>query len=235
MNPKAASPGWVGGALAPDKQCPVIAPRDSAHARLNRRLTALTTNRDTTIRRAGLCTVLVALALLAAACGGTRSPAAAGSSPENSSASGAVAYSACMRSHGVPAYPDPEPDGSLPKGNAQAFGVTDSQYQAAQRACQYLLPSSDTTFAASLIQCLQTGDCPPAVVQRALTEGRRFAQCMRSDGVQNWPDPTIDSIGRPSFQVTAAGISIAATRSSQMLAKIGHCQSQPGTVLLRME
>jgi hypothetical protein len=73
------------------------------------------------------------------------------------------------------------------------------------------------------------------VVQRALAEGRRFAQCMRNDGVQNWPDPTIDSMGRPSFQVAAAGIPIDSTRSSQMLSKIGHCESQTGAPLLRQE
>jgi hypothetical protein len=171
-----------------------------------------------------------------AACGGSNSPGAtAGGSQGNSASAGAVAYSACIRSHGVPNYPDPESGGSLPKGNAQAFGVSDSQFQAAESACKDLLPSSDTDFNASLTQCLENGDCPPAVVQRALTEGRKFAQCMRAQGVSNWPDPTIDSMGRPSFQVTAAGISYDATRSAQMLSKVGHCESQPGAVLLRQE
>ena len=59
--------------------------------------------------------------------------------------------------------------------------------------------------------------------------------CMRNHGVPNWPDPTVDSTGRPSFQVTAAGISIASTRSPRMLSKLGHCQNQPGAVLLRQE
>jgi hypothetical protein len=58
---------------------------------------------------------------------------------------------------------------------------------------------------------------------------------MRAHGVPNWPDPTVDSTGRPSFQVTAAGISIDTTRSTQMLSKIGNCQDQPGAVLLRQE
>jgi hypothetical protein len=197
----------------------------------------LSTNRDTTIRRAGLYAALAALAMLAAACDGSNSPGAAGvGSPGNNSASAsAVAYSACMRSRGVPEYPDPGSNGNLPKGNAQDFGVSNSQYQTAERACRHLLPNSDTTFIASLTQCLMTGDCPPALVQRALTEGRKFAQCMRNDGVPNWPDPTIDSIGRPSFQVTAAGIPIASTRSSQMLSKLGHCESQTGAPLLRQE
>ena len=62
----------------------------------------------------------------------------------------AVAYSACVRSHGVPNYPDPGSDGNLPKGSVQAFGVSNSQHQAAQRACRHLLPNSDTRFAAVL-------------------------------------------------------------------------------------
>lgn len=173
------------------------------------------------------------LALVAAACGGNSS--SAGSSGSSTSPPSAVAYSACVRNHGVPNYPDPNSSGQLPKGGAQAFGVSTSQYQAAQQACRHLLPGNDRTFYAALIQCLETGDCPPAVVQQALTEGRKFAQCMRNQGVSNWPDPTVDSTGRPSFQVIAAGISYASTRSPQMLSKIGHCQSQPGAVLLREE
>jgi hypothetical protein len=58
---------------------------------------------------------------------------------------------------------------------------------------------------------------------------------MRSHRVPNWPDPTADSIGRPSFQVSQAGTSIDTTRSPQMLSKIGDCQRQPGSVLLRQE
>jgi hypothetical protein len=80
-----------------------------------------------------------------------------------------------------------------------------------------------------------TGDCPGSVVQPALEGGRKFALCMRSNGITNWPDATVDSLGRPSFQVTKAGISIDATRSPQMLSKIGDCQREPGAVLLRQE
>lgn len=128
----------------------------------------------------------------------------------------------------------PSSNGSLPKGNAQAFGISRSQFQAARTACQHLLPNANS-FAASLDQCLMTGDCPQAVVQQALTEGRKFAQCMRNHGVSNWPDPTLDSMGRPSYQVTTAGISINDTRSAPIASKIGHCESQTGAPLLRQE
>ena len=174
------------------------------------------------------------LAVLAAGCGGSHSGAGTGGSSSegrSSSSRSAVGYSACMRSRGVLRFPDPDSSGNLPKGDAQQFGVGTAQYRAAQRACQNMLPNET----AWLTQCLMTGDCPAAVVQRALTEGRTFAQCMRNHGVPSWPDPTIDSTGRPSFRVTAAGISIASTRSPRMLAKLGHCQDQRGAVLLRQE
>jgi hypothetical protein len=188
--------------------------------------------------------VLVSVALVAS-CGGGGSPgvasvASATTNARSNSASSsslaqgnkALGYSRCMRSNGVRSYPDPNTNGDLPKGNAQTFRVSPSQYQAAQHACRHLLPVAGS---ASLTQCLMSGDCPQSVVQPALEEGRKFAQCMHRHGVPSWPDPTLDSLGRPSFPVTKAGISIDATRSPQMLSKIGDCQRQPGAVLLRQE
>jgi hypothetical protein len=196
----------------------------------------------TSTRTALALIVAAVLALPAAACGSSAASTGSGGSAHTSSAHpggsssspSAVGYSHCMRTHGVPRYPDPSSDGQLPKGTAQTFGVSSSQYQAAQAACRHLLPNNYTTFSASLIQCLETSSCPFPVVQRALSEGRKFAQCMRDHGVPNWPDPTIDSSGRPSFQVTKAGISIAATRSRRLLSKIGYCQRYL-PVLLRQE
>jgi hypothetical protein len=197
-------------------------------------------SRPPTARIVAAIIAAAVLVLLAPACSRSPSSTGSGGSPGaggSSTAASAVAYSACMRTHGVPNYPDPDSNGNLPKGNAQDLGVSTSQFKATEQACRHLLPSSDTTFNASLIQCLMNGDgdCPSALVQRALTEGRTFAQCMRNHGVPNWPDPTVDSTGRPSFQTTASGISIASTRSPQMLSKIGLCQNQPGAVLLREE
>jgi hypothetical protein len=137
-----------------------------------------------------------ALALLAAACSGSPSSAAAGGSPnagDSSSSPSAVSYSACMRSHDVPNYPDPS-GGQLPKGDAQAFGVSSSVFSAAQSACQHLLPPAGS-FEEQASQCMQVGDCPPAVVQQMMATDRKFAQCMRSHGVPNWPDPTIGPQG----------------------------------------
>ncbi len=108
-----------------------------------------------------------------------------------------------MRSHGVPNYPDPDISGQLPKTSAQQLGVSSSQYQAAQRACQPLLPNTGSmSFEQQIQQCYQAGDCPQALVQQILTAQRKYARCMRSHGLPNFPDPTIDSEGRPVFVIS---------------------------------
>jgi hypothetical protein len=141
------------------------------------------------------------LALLVGGCGGgPSSTTSAGSAHEN----GTLAFSGCMRSHGVSRFPDPNSRGTIPKD--KVFPLASSpQFRMAQRACQHLLPNAN----------------PPrtthAEVQAALSGMVRFAACMRSHGVQNWPDPTVDrhhpDDPRPVFDLhstvdpTAPGIS----------------------------
>ena len=144
------------------------------------------------------------LALLAA-CG---TPSAGGTAGSPS----AVAYSHCMRSHGVPGFPDPASNGAIPKTSAQELGVSDSRFQAALSACQHLLPAA-TSSGQQAQQCMQAGVCPQALVQQMLTADRSFARCMRSHGVPNWPDPIVDSEGRPVFNLVPAGITHSQTHS----------------------
>ena len=50
-------------------------------------------------------------------------------------------YSQCMRSHGVPNFPDfGSSDQSPPPGNGAAINPSSPQFQAASTACQHLLP-----------------------------------------------------------------------------------------------
>jgi hypothetical protein len=152
--------------------------------------------------RAGLvrrAAAVAALALLATACStstsagtgtgpgtGTSPPAAGSGGPASAGGSASLAvgvsYAGCMRSHGVPEYPDPAPGNALadglPKVSPQELQVSNVQYQAAQHACAHVLPN----------------DGQPTQAQAAedLTAMRRFAQCMRSHGVPGWPDPTDD-------------------------------------------
>jgi hypothetical protein len=106
-----------------------------------------------------------------------------------------------MRSHGVPNFPDPASNGGLPKASAQELGLSSSRLQSAQTACQHLYPTNGGALGASLRQCEETGNCPQAMVQQVLSAMRSFSQCMRSHGVPNWPDPTVDSEGRPGFNL----------------------------------
>jgi hypothetical protein len=170
---------------------------------------------------------IVSVALLVAACSGSGSAAGSGGSNagESTTSPSAVAYSACMRSHGVPNFPDPDSNGQLPKETAQQLGVSPSQFNAAQRACQHLLPNTGSTgsFDQQEQQCYTAGNCPPALVQQMLTVGRKFARCMRNHGVSNWPDPTLDSQGRPFFNLSGHGITRSEWHSSQMRAKAQEC------------
>jgi hypothetical protein len=166
------------------------------------------------------------LVLLATAC--IRSPSSTGSSgsPDAQGATSspsAVAFSACMRSHGVLNYPDPDSSGQLPKGDAQLFGVSTSQYQAAQQACRHLLPTGGSLQQREEQCIVNGGPCPPALVQQMLTADRKFAQCMRSHGWPNFPDPTAQSDG-PVFNITAAGISDAESHTHQFEATLDECE-----------
>ena len=173
-------------------------------------------------RTAAAIIVTVVLALPAAGCSrsGLSSGGSSGAGGSASSPS-AVAYSACMRSRGVPNYPDPDSSGQLPKGDAQQFGVSASQYQAAQPACRRLLPTGGS-LPQQEHQCMQDGDCSQALVQQMLTADRKLAECMRSHGLPNFPDPTTDSHG-PIFNITAAGISDAASHTHRFVATLDVC------------
>jgi hypothetical protein len=179
------------------------------------------------VRTAAAIIAAAALALLAAACSSGSSPSSAGSG--GSLAAGgsagfpsAVAYSACMRSHGVPNYPDPDNNGQLPKTDAQLLGLSTSRYQAAQQACQHLLPTGGS-IQQQEHQCMQNSDCPPALVQQMMAADLKLARCMRSHGVPNFPDPTNGGSAGPIFNITKSGISDAASHTSQFEAKLTEC------------
>jgi hypothetical protein len=141
------------------------------------------------VRRASLAVAgLMTVAALVAACGGglassraaqgaSGSPAASGSSP-GSTYQRDLAYASCIRSHGVPNFPDPKPNG----GFDMTSNPNDPQLQAAQRACANLLPAG---------QQQTTGHFTPQQVAQLLT----YAKCMRSHGILNFPDPTSKGLG----------------------------------------
>src|SRR5215831_11542033 len=93
---------------------------------------------QSTLRRVRLLAAPIIVAGLGlAACGG--------GGPHGSSTSGVsansqvLAYSRCVRSHGVPNFPDPDSRGTIPKMTPEQLGVGTSQLQAAESTCEYLL------------------------------------------------------------------------------------------------
>jgi hypothetical protein len=138
-------------------------------------------------RRAWPPTARIAAAIIATA--SLALPMAAFGASQSTNTQKAIAYSHCMRSHGVPQFPDPNSSGAIPKESLQQLGVSSTVLQAAEKACQHLLPNSS--------QSSQAWD------QMALSDMLNFARCVRAHGVPNWPDPLAESDpgqpGTPGF------------------------------------
>jgi len=173
--------------------------------------------------------IAAALALLTAACGASHASAGGSSSPGGpATPPSAVAYTDCVRSHGIANFPDPPSGGGLAKASAQQLGVSSSRLQAAQRACQHLIPATGGTIQQQEQQCFPNSDCPPGVVRELLNVMLRFARCMRTHGIPNFPDPTTDPQGQPFFNVSAQGISDSMSHSPSFTSKLDECQRQVG-------
>jgi hypothetical protein len=121
-------------------------------------------------------------------------------------------FSACMRSHGVPNFPDPNGQGSITFGSSDGIDPGSPQFQSAQKACQKLLPNG--------------GAPSPAQQAKAQAATLRFSACMRSHGVPKFPDPSFSG-GRISLRINASsGID---PQSPQFQAAQKACQgSLPG-------
>lgn len=107
---------------------------------------------------------VTALSLLAAGCGGGGSSTTAATTTQN----GALAFTHCMRSHGVANFPDPNSSGDIPKDKVVPLAGS-PQFQVAQRACPHLFSGPQET----------------AQQRRAqLADALAFARCVRVRGFQ---------------------------------------------------
>jgi hypothetical protein len=139
----------------------------------------------------------LATALSLTACGGNGTAAAnpgtqagAGQAGANQPDAETAAIVACYRAHGDPSFPDPVYD---PNDGRWHFAVSPGTAPAStQRACQHLFPSANAS---------------PPVPQAQFQALVRLAECIRSHGVPNWPDPDPDgSFGLPpALQTKAPG------------------------------
>jgi hypothetical protein len=88
-----------------------------------------------------------------------------------------VAYSECMREHGVKEFPDPDGDGRLTLRARPGSGLDPNSptFKAAQEACQRLRPQPGT-----------------AERERNRAASLKYSQCMREHGIKDFPDPNPD-------------------------------------------
>jgi hypothetical protein len=150
-------------------------------------------------RLSAIAPAAAAVATLLTGCGDSNKPPTASLSSHSSGIQSAYEFSACMRQHGVPNFPDPVVRTS---GNSQSVGikVTPSEtgspaFNSAQKACAGILPA------------------PPSRAQQAARLRFRvqhlvaFAACMRSHGINGFPDPTAQGQIPPTL-LSQAGIDI---------------------------
>lgn len=149
--------------------------------------------------------IVGSLAVLGAGCGSAGPPASTGRSSGGPAAS-AYRYADCMRSHGVPNFPNPRVsvDGNrvavmqaVPESDVAA-----PKFKSAQKACQGILPAP--------------GSQPEQQGHRLAFLA--FARCMRADGVSSFPDPnsqgqiTRAMLGAAGVDLTSRSVYRAAIR-----------------------
>jgi hypothetical protein len=93
----------------------------------------------------------------------------------------ALAYTKCMRSHGVTDFPAPDSQGNFNRGAIQAIYQRDNPaLPDAHHLCAPLLPNGGSGLSATQIQTIQ---------EQNLRDAVKAARCMRAYGIENFPDP----------------------------------------------
>jgi hypothetical protein len=121
--------------------------------------------------------VVATVAVISAGCGGSASSGGTtgtGGKKNASARDKAVKFAACMRENGYADFPDPKASGEFP-----SFGISVSPavWTRALLACKELQPPGSFTSHMSSDE---------------LSAARKFAECIRADGVKDFPDPVQD-------------------------------------------
>jgi hypothetical protein len=124
-----------------------------------------------------MCAVaVVAMVVVSAGCGGTRSSGGNHAAAATARAK-AVKFAECMRANGVSAFPDPDLSSALiidAVANGSSVDTSSAAFKQAVSACKDLEPAGFT------------GHQRSAEEQKAALA---FAQCIRDNGVADFPDP----------------------------------------------
>ncbi len=158
---------------------------------------------------------MVGLSLLVSACGGSPgshvaqlgstatttksspSPTTSAGSAQQRALASVLAYSRCMRSHGVPNFPDPNAQGRFPPFHSDS-AASKQVSLSANDACKSLLPSG-------------SGVGTPQQRQEKFAFALKVARCLRSHGFPDFPDPAVSSQGAGQ-NLSGAGIDPSSPR-----------------------
>jgi hypothetical protein len=122
---------------------------------------------------------LIAIVVLVSACGSSAPSGSNGASntAANPNHEKAVKFAECIRSNGVSEFPDPNASGQFVYGikAGSSLDPSSAAWQMAIAVCRNLEPSDfmPTTFSTKQIEARD-----------------KFAQCVRNNGVPDFPDPT---------------------------------------------
>jgi hypothetical protein len=148
----------------------------------------------TELTRKLLITAILALAcaVALAACGSTK--------PKHSNHQNAgIAFSKCMRAHGVTNFPDPSGGGGLriPAG----VNPGSPSFQAAQTTCFKLMPGG--------------GPLNQKPSAEEIKQQTQTSECMRKHGVTGFPDPIVSN--KPPTSLNPANFSLIADRGGVII------------------
>jgi hypothetical protein len=137
--------------------------------------------------RARLLTAVALLsAVLLAGCGGSSTSPTGGASTSASAASAVesgVAFARCIRSHGVPSFPDPKVSGQTVRMGSPSI-LRSPAFQSAAHSCQRLLPKGPPS-----------SEPPSPQTQSRMLE---VSACMRKHGIAGFRDPSTSPPSNPA-------------------------------------
>jgi hypothetical protein len=126
---------------------------------------------------------LAAIAVTAAGCGGSSNHAASTQPPDAAAAWHRVVL--CARANGMPNLPDPQISANGKAIFPSGLNIPPQTRRACQSLYDRLVPNAHN-------------DAPTQAQLAALL---RFARCMRSHGISDWPDPRPDGTFLPDARI----------------------------------
>ena len=119
----------------------------------------------------------------------------------------ALAFAHCLRSHGLPNFPDPTSSGQITHETLANAGINLHQPAVLQAAdaCVSVTHGVLTKAAVARFAANSGGHPTQAQMQQGQHDALRFAQCMRSHALANFPDPTSPEEFKQSISASSEG------------------------------